>query len=54
MHAQINIKFVKTKGFVRYLSDPTNYAFIPEEIQPNQDQLHYPLSYYYICSSHNT
>ncbi|KAI1731739.1 phosphatidylinositol-specific phospholipase c, Y domain-containing protein [Ditylenchus destructor] len=37
-----------------YLSDPTNYAFVPEQIEENPDMLQYPLSYYYICSSHNT
>ncbi|VDM23665.1 unnamed protein product [Toxocara canis] len=42
------------EGFARYLNDPTNFAFVPEEIQPDVDSLHYPLSYYYICSSHNT
>uniref|UniRef100_A0A1I7W479 Phosphoinositide phospholipase C n=1 Tax=Loa loa TaxID=7209 RepID=A0A1I7W479_LOALO len=41
-------------GFVRYMTDPTNYAFVPEVIKPDQDMLHYPLNYYYICSSHNT
>ncbi|KAL3981937.1 Phosphatidylinositol-specific phospholipase C X domain family protein [Acanthocheilonema viteae] len=42
------------EGFVRYMTDSTNYAFVPEAIEPDQDTLHYPLNYYYICSSHNT
>uniref|UniRef100_A0A158Q7B3 Phosphoinositide phospholipase C n=1 Tax=Elaeophora elaphi TaxID=1147741 RepID=A0A158Q7B3_9BILA len=42
------------EGFVRYMTDSTNYAFVPEAIKPDQDTLHYPLNYYYICSSHNT
>uniref|UniRef100_A0A8R1TU29 Phosphoinositide phospholipase C n=1 Tax=Onchocerca volvulus TaxID=6282 RepID=A0A8R1TU29_ONCVO len=42
------------EGFVRYMTDSTNYAFVPEVIKPDQDTLHYPLNYYYICSSHNT
>ncbi|MCP9266146.1 Phosphoinositide phospholipase C [Dirofilaria immitis] len=42
------------EGFVRYMTDSTNYAFMPETIKPDQDTLHYPLNYYYICSSHNT
>lgn len=42
------------EGFVRYMTDATNYAFVPEEIKPDHDTLHYPLNYYYICSSHNT
>jgi len=36
------------------LTDSTNFAFVPEQIQPSEEQLQYPLSYYYICSSHNT
>uniref|UniRef100_A0A915PXN4 Phosphoinositide phospholipase C n=1 Tax=Setaria digitata TaxID=48799 RepID=A0A915PXN4_9BILA len=42
------------EGFVRYITDPTNYAFVPEVIKPDPNSLHYPLNYYYICSSHNT
>ncbi|KAI6197887.1 hypothetical protein M3Y94_01278600 [Aphelenchoides besseyi] len=42
------------EGFVRYLSDPTNYAFVPEKIEVPPDQLQYPLSAYFISSSHNT
>uniref|UniRef100_A0A9J2P4G7 Phosphoinositide phospholipase C n=1 Tax=Ascaris lumbricoides TaxID=6252 RepID=A0A9J2P4G7_ASCLU len=42
------------EGFARYLNDPINFAFVPEEIEPDVNSLHYPLSYYYICSSHNT
>ncbi|VDK72952.1 unnamed protein product [Litomosoides sigmodontis] len=42
------------EGFVRYMTDSVNYAFVPEEIKLEQDTLHYPLNYYYICSSHNT
>uniref|UniRef100_A0A183C4W4 Phosphoinositide phospholipase C n=1 Tax=Globodera pallida TaxID=36090 RepID=A0A183C4W4_GLOPA len=42
------------EGFVRFLCDPINYAFVPEQIKPSEDQLQHPLSYYYICSSHNT
>ncbi|KAL3102215.1 hypothetical protein niasHS_003624 [Heterodera schachtii] len=42
------------EGFVRFLCDPINYAFVPEQTKPSDEQLHHPLSYYYICSSHNT
>ncbi|KAH7728442.1 Protein PLC-1 d [Aphelenchoides avenae] len=42
------------EGFVRYLSDASNYAFVPEQVDVAEEQLQYPLSYYYICSSHNT
>ncbi|TMS36072.1 hypothetical protein L596_003331 [Steinernema carpocapsae] len=42
------------EGFARFLCDPSNFAFVPEAIETDQSSLHYPLSYYYICSSHNT
>ncbi|VDN04557.1 unnamed protein product [Thelazia callipaeda] len=47
-------KLLSFEGFVRYLTDSNNYAFVPEAIKPDASTLHYPLSYYYICSSHNT
>ena len=34
--------------------DKENFASRNEESQMNQEELHYPLSYYYIESSHNT
>ncbi|KAI6230307.1 hypothetical protein M3Y99_01077200 [Aphelenchoides fujianensis] len=42
------------EGFVRFLSDPTNFAFVPEKIEVPPEQLQYPLSAYFISSSHNT
>ncbi|XP_069373582.1 1-phosphatidylinositol 4,5-bisphosphate phosphodiesterase epsilon-1 isoform X1 [Paralichthys olivaceus] len=42
------------EGFARYLMDKENFASRNEESQINQEELHYPLSYYYIESSHNT
>lgn len=36
------------EGFVRFLTDPSNFAFVPEEIEMPSENLHYPLSYYYI------
>ncbi|CAJ0580235.1 unnamed protein product, partial [Mesorhabditis spiculigera] len=42
------------EGFVRWLTDPSNYAFVPETVEPDESQLNYPLSHYYINSSHNT
>lgn len=30
-------------GFVRWLSDPINYAFVPEQIEPRDDQLQQPV-----------
>ncbi|CAD5206460.1 unnamed protein product [Bursaphelenchus okinawaensis] len=49
-----NKNLMSFEGFVRYLQDPTNYAFVPEEVKVSQDQLEYPISCYYISSSHNT
>lgn len=40
--------------FTRYLMDKENFASRNEESQINQEELQYPLSYYYIESSHNT
>lgn len=34
--------------------DKENFVSRNEESQMNQEELHYPLSYYYIESSHNT
>ncbi|XP_077406391.1 1-phosphatidylinositol 4,5-bisphosphate phosphodiesterase epsilon-1 isoform X2 [Vanacampus margaritifer] len=42
------------EGFARYLMDKENFACRNDESQMNPDQLQYPLSYYYIESSHNT
>uniref|UniRef100_A0A671WLK3 Phosphoinositide phospholipase C n=1 Tax=Sparus aurata TaxID=8175 RepID=A0A671WLK3_SPAAU len=42
------------EGFARFLMDKENFASRNEESQMNPEELHYPLSYYYIESSHNT
>ncbi|CAD6185127.1 unnamed protein product [Caenorhabditis auriculariae] len=42
------------EGFTRFLCDPINFAFVPETIEPEEDELKFPLSHYYINSSHNT
>ncbi|TSK14528.1 1-phosphatidylinositol 4,5-bisphosphate phosphodiesterase epsilon-1 [Bagarius yarrelli] len=42
------------EGFARFLMDKDNFASRNEESQVNSDELLYPLSYYYIESSHNT
>ncbi|XP_066549709.1 1-phosphatidylinositol 4,5-bisphosphate phosphodiesterase epsilon-1 isoform X3 [Amia ocellicauda] len=42
------------EGFARFLLDKDNFASENEESQLNMDNLLYPLSYYYIESSHNT
>lgn len=42
------------EGFSRFLLDSRNFAFVPEKIKPREEDLQYPLSYYYIESSHNT
>ncbi|XP_028286100.1 1-phosphatidylinositol 4,5-bisphosphate phosphodiesterase epsilon-1 isoform X4 [Parambassis ranga] len=42
------------EGFARFLMDKENFASRNEESQTNPEELQYPLSYYYIESSHNT
>ncbi|XP_067343734.1 1-phosphatidylinositol 4,5-bisphosphate phosphodiesterase epsilon-1 isoform X4 [Channa argus] len=42
------------EGFARFLMDKENFASRNEESQMNPQELQYPLSYYYIESSHNT
>ncbi|XP_061562127.1 1-phosphatidylinositol 4,5-bisphosphate phosphodiesterase epsilon-1 isoform X1 [Phycodurus eques] len=42
------------EGFARYLMDKENFACRNDESQMNPEELQYPLSYYYIESSHNT
>ncbi|KAL2078220.1 hypothetical protein ACEWY4_025905 [Coilia grayii] len=42
------------EGFARFLMDKDNFASKLEESQVNPEELQYPLSFYYIESSHNT
>nr|XP_057918195.1 1-phosphatidylinositol 4,5-bisphosphate phosphodiesterase epsilon-1 isoform X3 [Doryrhamphus excisus] len=42
------------EGFARYLMDKENFASRNEESLMNPEELQYPLSYYFIESSHNT
>ncbi|KAJ8248637.1 hypothetical protein GJAV_G00244150 [Gymnothorax javanicus] len=42
------------EGFARFMMDKDNFASKMEESQENLEDLQYPLSYYYIQSSHNT
>ncbi|XP_064175476.1 1-phosphatidylinositol 4,5-bisphosphate phosphodiesterase epsilon-1 isoform X3 [Anguilla rostrata] len=42
------------EGFARFLMDKDNFASKCEESQVDEEDLQYPLSYYYIASSHNT
>ncbi|XP_055502569.1 1-phosphatidylinositol 4,5-bisphosphate phosphodiesterase epsilon-1 isoform X3 [Leucoraja erinacea] len=42
------------EGFARFLMDKDNVASKNDESQVNVEDLQYPLSYYYIESSHNT
>lgn len=39
---------------LRFLMDKDNFASCIDESQMNPEELCYPLSYYYIQSSHNT
>lgn len=42
------------EGFARYMMDKENFAFISERVCPDEREMEYPLSHYYIASSHNT
>ncbi|RZF45196.1 hypothetical protein LSTR_LSTR009967 [Laodelphax striatellus] len=42
------------EGFARYLMDKENFAFLNERICPDENEMDFPLSHYYIASSHNT
>ncbi|KAM6441692.1 1-phosphatidylinositol 4,5-bisphosphate phosphodiesterase epsilon-1 isoform 3-T5 [Liasis olivaceus] len=42
------------EGFTRFLMDKDNFACTNNESQENLEDLQFPLSYYYIESSHNT
>ncbi|XP_075223466.1 1-phosphatidylinositol 4,5-bisphosphate phosphodiesterase epsilon-1-like isoform X4 [Lycorma delicatula] len=42
------------EGFARYLMDKENFAFLNERMCPDENEMDYPLSHYYIASSHNT
>ncbi|XP_046885850.1 1-phosphatidylinositol 4,5-bisphosphate phosphodiesterase epsilon-1-like isoform X2 [Hypomesus transpacificus] len=46
--------WISFEGFARYLTDKDNFAFKIEESQVKVEDLQYPMSYYYIASSHNT
>uniref|UniRef100_A0AAZ3R6H8 Phosphoinositide phospholipase C n=1 Tax=Oncorhynchus tshawytscha TaxID=74940 RepID=A0AAZ3R6H8_ONCTS len=48
------IGWMSFEGFARYLMDKDNSASKLEESPLNVEELHYPLSYYYIATSHNT
>ncbi|NXJ67513.1 PLCE1 phosphodiesterase, partial [Rostratula benghalensis] len=42
------------EGFARFLMDKDNFASKNDESQESAEDFHFPLSYYYIESSHNT
>ncbi|KAL1122754.1 hypothetical protein AAG570_003081, partial [Ranatra chinensis] len=42
------------EGFARFLMDKDNFAFINEKVHPDEKEMDFPLSHYYIASSHNT
>ncbi len=42
------------EGFARLMNDASNFAFLSETLQPCEEDMHHPLSHYYIASSHNT
>ena len=41
-------------GFARLIMDEDNYAFMDERLTPLEEDMTYPISHYYIASSHNT
>uniref|UniRef100_A0A5S6QM85 Phosphoinositide phospholipase C n=1 Tax=Trichuris muris TaxID=70415 RepID=A0A5S6QM85_TRIMR len=42
------------EGFARFLLDSSNFAYFNEDNKMSRKDMDYPLSYYYIASSHNT
>lgn len=42
------------EGFARYLMDKDNFGYTPELQQVCEEEMDYPLSHYYMASSHNT
>ncbi|XP_073996296.1 uncharacterized protein isoform X2 [Rhodnius prolixus] len=42
------------EGFARFLMDKENFAFVNERVSPDERDMDYPISHYYIASSHNT
>lgn len=46
--------FMSYEAFAVFMNDASNFAFRSEHLQPKDEHMHYPLSHYYIASSHNT
>lgn len=42
------------QGFAAFASHSSNFAFRSEHLRPTEEDMHLPLSHYYIASSHNT
>lgn len=42
------------EGFAAFMNNSSNFAFLSENIKPNEEDMNYTLSHYYIASSHNT
>lgn len=42
------------EGFAAFMSNASNFAFLSENLTPKEEDMHHPLSHYYIASSHNT
>ncbi|MFH4983646.1 hypothetical protein AB6A40_010355 [Gnathostoma spinigerum] len=36
------------EGFVRFLNDPCNFVFVPEDIEPDPVMLNFPMGCYYV------
>lgn len=41
-------------GFATFMNHSTNFAFLSENLQPNEEDMNHPLAHYYVASSHNT
>ena len=42
------------EGFASFMGNASNFAFLSENLLPREEDMHHPLSHYYIASSHNT
>ena len=42
------------QGFAAFVTHSSNFAFRSEHLRPIDEDMHFPLSHYYIASSHNT
>lgn len=54
-HLQLKaLNLLSYEGFARLMNDTSNFAFLSENLQMKEEDMHHPLSHYFIASSHNT